>query len=334
MERPTKPVDYKSLSDEELRKLCVQHGLYSNKRRMLAAQTYINALKARDRKLFGIRPPKHNYALDYKCYAPADLRSFCVQRGIYDQSRRDMVKSTYVSALRTQDRQATFRFFDLPPELRVVVYSMLLNHQRGDKVGRTKTLASIAYPQILRASKLCYREARGVLYQQSSLTMKVSTWDERLRVRGDIAFGVEKGKETVDLFGRLLPKFAGIWHANVVLVEDDYGDFDDWSLEWTLQALVKAFRRKNALKTLTIKFVCTCGSRRRHERRKKGEAKTTPQEIEELETELRTSLRRLPATTQVQLTGLEKISSQTMRFMLARADYVQETRLKSTPVHT
>ncbi|EGP86345.1 uncharacterized protein MYCGRDRAFT_93696 [Zymoseptoria tritici IPO323] len=306
MERPTKPVDYKSLSDEELRKLCVQHGLYSNKRRMLAAQTYINALKARDRKLFGIRPPKHNYALDYKCYAPADLRSFC----------------------------ATFRFFDLPPELRVVVYSMLLNHQRGDKVGRTKTLASIAYPQILRASKLCYREARGVLYQQSSLTMKVSTWDERLRVRGDIAFGVEKGKETVDLFGRLLPKFAGIWHANVVLVEDDYGDFDDWSLEWTLQALVKAFRRKNALKTLTIKFVCTCGSRRRHERRKKGEAKTTPQEIEELETELRTSLRRLPATTQVQLTGLEKISSQTMRFMLARADYVQETRLKSTPVHT
>jgi hypothetical protein len=75
-------------------------------------------------------------------------------------------------ALISADESATFPFFDLPPELRVLVYEHILS---------IPTISYKCHPQILRASKKVHSEASDTIYAVN--TLKVNIYSDRKRER-------------------------------------------------------------------------------------------------------------------------------------------------------
>lgn len=113
--------------------------------------------------------PKHvfNY---FKCTI-GELRKFLEDRKLCPKFR-----SRDEAALRLQnaDRVATFRFLDLPPELRNHIYQLLLTLRSVPHlIGPMKLGAQpkCLLPEILATSKQVHKEARGLLYGENEFVV-------------------------------------------------------------------------------------------------------------------------------------------------------------------
>ena len=98
-----------------------------------------------------------------KCTA-TELRKFIAarKREFLSSGRK---KIFYVRVLRKLDREATFRFLDLLPELRLMVYEYLVGsyEQRGDP---------IRHPQILGSCRMIHEEAGPILYKAVTFSLR------------------------------------------------------------------------------------------------------------------------------------------------------------------
>ncbi|KAF2174033.1 hypothetical protein M409DRAFT_16308 [Zasmidium cellare ATCC 36951] len=122
------------------------------------------------------------FRLRYKDCTNDELRQFVRQRR--GNLRRESNRKYCIKTLKQLDREVTFRFFDMAPELRNRVYELLLNHNNeqtmisrftGDQgiSNYTPPQASKAYPALLRVSHKVYNEACGILYDQSALSINI-----------------------------------------------------------------------------------------------------------------------------------------------------------------
>ncbi|KAK4545054.1 hypothetical protein LTR36_003605 [Oleoguttula mirabilis] len=126
------------------------------------------------------------FALCYEACSIAELRSFIRARtgeDLTDYDRDDSYadrtaqadedasyllfdlaekKEPYVAALRRADRLATFRFFDLAPELRNHIYDELLLLKR-----------EYCWPSILATSRRAFEEGEGILYNDDVITVSM-----------------------------------------------------------------------------------------------------------------------------------------------------------------
>ncbi|KAF2772516.1 hypothetical protein EJ03DRAFT_186615 [Teratosphaeria nubilosa] len=109
----------------------------------------------------GMTLPK--YAVDYRACKATDLNLFIFDRTLKKQPKR--AKRVYTAKLRELDRDVTFRFMDMPPELRIMVYRELLPTEHiADRDCEFHT-------SILSVSKHVHEEAEGVLYGTALLPL-------------------------------------------------------------------------------------------------------------------------------------------------------------------
>lgn len=94
--------------------------------------------------------PRHG--LDYDDCSEIELKQFMQRRGV------ELTKSEMVAALRNADLEASFRFFDLIPELRNMIYKLVIEVEERDQ-------HIVAKAAILFTCKQAYAEASGLLYQ-------------------------------------------------------------------------------------------------------------------------------------------------------------------------
>jgi hypothetical protein len=198
-------------------------------------------------------------ALKYESCTKAEIWKFCKQRHApVGKAHRKISKRKCIKALRNLDQQATFPFFSISAELRLMVYPYLLTHDHG---GDRKP-ASEAFPQILRGSKLCYKEARDILYDRSSLTLTILEYDFDVFIGGDIEIFLDRqeyydGWEYIYLLRRLT-KLDNLRNVKVLVMDFNHAhDKPGCSgLSFLLGTIVTSFRTSRALKLLTIKYVC------------------------------------------------------------------------------
>ncbi|KAF7190785.1 hypothetical protein HII31_07944 [Pseudocercospora fuligena] len=105
------------------------------------------------------RRSQPSFGLDYEKLNLKQLQALIVQRNGLPQSQWECMK-----ILRRMDKDFTFRFFDLAPEMRNRVYEILLC-ARGDEGKKV-------YPAILRTCKQVNEEARGLLYLDSTINIE------------------------------------------------------------------------------------------------------------------------------------------------------------------
>lgn len=124
------------------------------------------------------------YTLDYAMCTPSELRDFIRKRrnlnAAESDALRDYHKSHLVACLQSLDRNATFRFGDLEPKLRLEIYRHILvsqNHEAQHPTGRGIETA------ILRTCKVVYAEAEPVLYGDNNFAVAIivnsdeNSWD-------------------------------------------------------------------------------------------------------------------------------------------------------------
>ncbi|KAH9828018.1 hypothetical protein Tdes44962_MAKER09496 [Teratosphaeria destructans] len=135
------------------------------------------------------------YAMDYRACKATDLMHFIFSRTLQKQPKR--AKRVYTAKLRALDRNVTFRFLDLAPELRVMVYRELLPTEHlADRDREFHT-------SILRASKDVHQEAEGVLYGTALLPLCLRLHQSH------------KGGVTTDVqFGHHYPDATRIRHSH------------------------------------------------------------------------------------------------------------------------
>lgn len=84
--------------------------------------------------------------------------------------------AVYHRVLQKLDRKARFRFLDLPPELRELVYRELLHFNRAKR--------SFADTEILQTSKLVYKKGLPILHEQSTIRIgAIFSWKRSHRRR-------------------------------------------------------------------------------------------------------------------------------------------------------
>lgn len=105
--------------------------------------------------------------LNYHSCTAAELQSFIKARTGHD-AKPKQARFSYISILRQLDRDATFRFMDLPPEMRNLVYRELLSLNRGKG-------ENSCFPKIFVASKQIHGEANGILYGDYVLEIKLKS---------------------------------------------------------------------------------------------------------------------------------------------------------------
>lgn len=119
-----------------------------------------------------IRPSRSmtlpQYALDYDTCTYKEKRAFVKARTPRERSAKIKQKVRAVGRVRVLqdfDKEVMFRFMDLLPEVRVLVYQHLLtkDHEKD----------SIAYPAILRTCKKVYEEAQEVLHVNSPIDLHI-----------------------------------------------------------------------------------------------------------------------------------------------------------------
>lgn len=96
----------------------------------------------------------------YKRCRTAELERFVRQRRLQVELRRGQERGCYMRALLDADQEATFRFFDLPPELRNRVYETLLALQDTDHGWK-------CWPEILATCRQAHREGHSILYEDN-----------------------------------------------------------------------------------------------------------------------------------------------------------------------
>lgn len=98
----------------------------------------------------------------YDFASPQELRKWVRDRSLPDPYPRGLtLRYMYIRLLEQADAEWTFRFLDLPPEMRLLIYAELLTFRRCTSCPRVH---EACHTGILRASKQVYREARDILY--------------------------------------------------------------------------------------------------------------------------------------------------------------------------
>lgn len=109
-----------------------------------------------------------------RCH-PAELKRFVVDRGLEDPFPQGLtLKLYYLKLLAQADREWSFRFLDLPAELRVRIYRNLLVGKWANKFNRH--FVNI-HPAILRVCKLVLAEAEDILYSENDFEVLCSLSD-------------------------------------------------------------------------------------------------------------------------------------------------------------
>ncbi|KAK5119236.1 hypothetical protein LTR85_007850 [Meristemomyces frigidus] len=103
------------------------------------------------------------YALSYQNSEVSELRAF-VKAQAGDDPPSDKPKEHYVRKLQKLDHRARFRFFDLAPKLRKLIYRELLVRNHTD-LPRSSTCL---LPQLLATCKLAHGEATSILYTENA----------------------------------------------------------------------------------------------------------------------------------------------------------------------
>ncbi|KAF7190871.1 hypothetical protein HII31_08030 [Pseudocercospora fuligena] len=109
----------------------------------------------------------HPKPKNYLCYRAAELRSFIKERTGKDANPQDTF-CDLIAQLHYLDANATFRFMDLPPEIRLLVYAELL-HTEGYATDKK------VYPQILATSKFIYNEAHKDFVENTCLDIQIDS---------------------------------------------------------------------------------------------------------------------------------------------------------------
>lgn len=212
------------------------------------------------------------FAMDYNSLPSAELWAFIKFRTgkpapayqpnePHDQRPLDTRRrrAFYSNILLELDRNATFPFLRLPPELREWVYAELLTH---DPNGR-----GAAFPQIMRCSKLVHQEAIKVLHDQSTFPIEAYFTREPIwwnpghsRSTATISFPFTAKVKTLYLTGRSsrgdservlrrLPNY--IRHVQIELRLDDHTRSQAQACSTPakfLQAFVQAFPKIRSLR--------------------------------------------------------------------------------------
>ncbi|KAK5111506.1 hypothetical protein LTR85_011854 [Meristemomyces frigidus] len=150
----------------------------------------------------------------YHC-KKAELARFATDRGLdvlntSTDPRKGPLQDDYVRALKQADNYMSFRFLDLPPEMRNMVYKELVVLQES----------WYCHPQILATSKHVNKEASSILYGDNLIEIKiyedgVNTHGKRsgLYVPGRVAgYGDFRKLEWPDLLHR-------VQHLRIAVVE-------------------------------------------------------------------------------------------------------------------
>ncbi len=110
-----------------------------------------------------------DYALDYSKCTGGELYRFL--RARCDPAvkvKKGLPKHYYLSRLKAADKNATFRFGDLPAELQDKIYGEVLHLQRSYIHHK-----QVCYPQILATCKQINVDARDILYGKNDFQVKL-----------------------------------------------------------------------------------------------------------------------------------------------------------------
>lgn len=112
------------------------------------------------------------WTVDYEMCSPKELKRMVQNRGLVDPyPAGTTMKYYYVRTLTEADlRLSTFRFMDLPAEMRSLVYIQLLTFPVG---GCHKHRS--CFPQILRTSRQVHEEAEEMLYAENTIDCDFKT---------------------------------------------------------------------------------------------------------------------------------------------------------------
>lgn len=196
---------------------------------------------------------KINHYLDYTKCTLEELRGFITSRTGKKSTSRNVA---YLSKkLRALDTSATFRFKDLPAEMRIAVYAELLH--RPDPYVKEKI-----YAQILATSKQIYREAEPELTGKGRMLIHMKS--EYQRICPVVIMGTQsmrlsqfKGYPARKALWELYQKFAlAVVKVQNMTIDLDFGHIPHNSangvkIAYFLFALVVALRTSK-LRSLTL----------------------------------------------------------------------------------
>lgn len=113
----------------------------------------------------------------YSSSSPAELRQYIKDRNLPDPYPQGItLKYFYILALDRADKAISFRFLDLVPEMRNLIYKELLVFGVREMC---PMIHEFGHPAILQTSKHVYKEARDILYAENTISCFLAVYVER-----------------------------------------------------------------------------------------------------------------------------------------------------------
>jgi hypothetical protein len=119
-----------------------------------------------------IRRGRFTSRATYESSTPKELRQYTKDRGLPDPYPQGLtLKYFYLRLLDRDDEVKSFRFLDLIPELRNMVYKELLTFE---VCPNCPAVHEPCHPGILRTSKQIYKEAKTILYANNEVHCRIT----------------------------------------------------------------------------------------------------------------------------------------------------------------
>ena len=204
------------------------------------------------------------FSLAYSDCTFTELKRFTRDRGI-DAKLKDRKHVT--RALRAADREATFRFFDLPPELRNIVYGLALGVEEVEDGDKIKHI--VAEAAILASCRQVYNEASGLLYGERYFPLKLhlgrKPYTLLLHLNGrSLGRGYAGSNDDLQALSINWPSFLNkIQHLDVVVQLDKFisprlssaGEKSARLMNHALHELQQTLAKKSSVRSLRVKVV-------------------------------------------------------------------------------